>query len=86
MYGAGNIGRGFIGKRFYLSGYHTVFVDVNADMVEKLRAAGKYPIYVTKGTEYVPEWVRKLHRSKRQRQRRRYRRWHPAISWRPLSA
>ncbi|CDE05259.1 mannitol-1-phosphate 5-dehydrogenase [Anaerotruncus sp. CAG:390] len=57
MYGAGNIGRGFIGKRFYLSGYHTVFVDVNADMVEKLRAAGKYPIYVTKGTEYVPEWV-----------------------------
>ena len=57
MYGAGNIGRGFIGKRFYLSGYRTVFVDVNTDMVEKLRAAEKYPIYVTKGTEYVPEWV-----------------------------
>lgn len=57
MYGAGNIGRGFIGKRFCLSGYHTVFVDVNADMVEKLNAAGRYPIYVTKGTEYVPEWV-----------------------------
>ena len=57
MYGAGNIGRGFIGKRFYLSGYNTVFVDVNTDMVEKLRAAGKYPIYVTRGNEYVPEWV-----------------------------
>ncbi len=59
MYGAGNIGRGFIGKRFYLSGYNTVFVDVNTDMVEKLRAAGKYPIYVTRGNEYVPEWVEK---------------------------
>ena len=57
MYGAGNIGRGFIGKRFYLSGYNTVFVDVNTDMVEKLCAAGKYPIYVTRGNEYVPEWV-----------------------------
>ena len=57
MYGAGNIGRGFIGKRFFLSGYETTFIDVNADMVEKLAAAKKYPIYVTKGTEYVPEWV-----------------------------
>lgn len=57
MYGAGNIGRGFIGKRFFLSGYHTVFVDVNADMVEKLRAAGRYPIYVTSGDKYLPEWV-----------------------------
>lgn len=57
MYGAGNIGRGFIGKSFYLSGYNTVFVDVNTDMVEKLRSAGKYPIYVTRGNEYVPEWV-----------------------------
>lgn len=57
MYGAGNIGRGFIGKRFYLSGYETTFIDVNADLVEQLKAAGRYPIYVTRGTEYVPEWV-----------------------------
>lgn len=57
MYGAGNIGRGFIGKRFYLSGYETLFIDNNVEMVEKLAAAKKYPIYVTRGTEYVPEWV-----------------------------
>lgn len=57
MYGAGNIGRGFIGKRFYLSGYETTFIDNNVDMVNKLAAAKKYPIYVTRGTEYVPEWV-----------------------------
>ena len=57
MYGAGNIGRGFIGQRFFLSGYKTTFIDVNTEMVDAINAAGKYPIYVTRGTEYVPEWV-----------------------------
>lgn len=60
MYGAGNIGRGFIAQRFYLSGYHTTFVDVNADVVNAINEAGKYPIYVTRGTEYVPEWVENI--------------------------
>ncbi len=57
MYGAGNIGRGFIGQRFYVSGYHTTFIDVNSAVVDALNKEGKYPIYVTRGTEYVPEWV-----------------------------
>ena len=57
MYGAGNIGRGFIAERFYLSGYHTTFIDVNEAVVNALNEAGKYPIYVTRGTEYVPAWV-----------------------------
>ena len=60
MYGAGNIGRGFIGQRFYVSGYHTTFIDVNAAVVDALNKEGKYPIYVTHGTEYVPEWVENL--------------------------
>ena len=34
MYGAGNIGRGFIGQRLYLSGYHTTFIDVNDAVVD----------------------------------------------------
>ena len=57
MYGAGNIGRGFIAQRFFLSGYHTTFIDVNAEVVNAINEAGKYPIYVTRGTEYLPEWV-----------------------------
>ena len=57
MYGAGNIGRGFICQRFYLSGYETTFIDVNATVVDELNKTGKYPIFVTRGTEYVPEWV-----------------------------
>lgn len=57
MYGAGNIGRGFIGQRFFLSGYHTTFIDVNEEVVNALNEAGKYPIFVTRGTQYVAEWV-----------------------------
>lgn len=57
MYGAGNIGRGFIAQRLYLSGYRTTFIDVNDAVVDEINKEGKYPIYVTRGTEYVPEWV-----------------------------
>jgi mannitol-1-phosphate 5-dehydrogenase len=57
MYGAGNIGRGFIGQRLYLSGYHTTFIDVNDMVVDLINQEKKYPIFVTRGTEYVPEWV-----------------------------
>ena len=57
MYGAGNIGRGFIAQRLYLSGYHTTFIDVNDTVVEEINKEGKYPIFVTRGTEYMPEWV-----------------------------
>ena len=57
MYGAGNIGRGFIAKRFYLSGMDTTFIDINSELVGRLNAAGKYPIYETRGDGYVAEWV-----------------------------
>lgn len=60
MYGAGNIGRGFIAKRFYLSGADTTFIDVNTELVDMLNAAGKYPVYVTRGREYVAEWVENI--------------------------
>ena len=57
MYGAGNIGRGFIAQRFFLSGYHTTFIDVNTAVVDAINADHRYPIFVTRGTEYVAEWV-----------------------------
>ncbi len=44
MYGAGNIGRGFIGKVFYESGYQVVFVDVVQEVVDKLNIDGEYPV------------------------------------------
>ena len=44
MYGAGNIGRGFIGQLLSQSGYEVVFVDVNEQLVAKLNADRAYPI------------------------------------------
>ena len=52
MYGAGNIGRGFIGQLFSLSGYKTTFIDINEVVIEKLQNDGCYPLYITRGEEY----------------------------------
>lgn len=53
MYGAGNIGRGFIAQLFNLSGYETCFVDVNMDVVNRLNEDGKYPLFITDKGEYI---------------------------------
>jgi len=58
MYGAGNIGRGFIAQLFCLSGYETVFIDVNEALVNTLNEAGEYPIYIADNGEYRRETVR----------------------------
>ena len=53
MYGAGNIGRGFLGELFSKSGYEVVFIDVNAAVVEALNREGQYPVtYVTSEEEH----------------------------------
>jgi len=44
MYGAGNIGRGFIGQLLSQSGYEVVFIDVNLQLVEELNRKRAYPI------------------------------------------
>jgi mannitol-1-phosphate 5-dehydrogenase len=43
-FGAGNIGRGFIGNLLYHSGYETVFVDVNAEIVNLLNEKNEYKV------------------------------------------
>ena len=52
MYGGGNIGRGFIGMLFSLSGYETTFVDVAAPVVDGLNEKGKYPVRIISGDTY----------------------------------
>lgn len=44
MYGAGNIGRGFIGPLFSGAGYRVGFVDINVDVISRLNADGSYPV------------------------------------------
>ena len=52
MYGAGNIGRGFIGQLFHQSGYEIAFIDVNMAVIDRLNADRSYPVYVTAGDHY----------------------------------
>ncbi|PMQ01106.1 MAG: mannitol-1-phosphate 5-dehydrogenase [Dictyoglomus sp. NZ13-RE01] len=44
QFGAGNIGRGFIGDLLHRSGYKIVFVDSNKELVNMLRERGNYPL------------------------------------------
>ncbi|ULO06155.1 mannitol-1-phosphate 5-dehydrogenase [Paenibacillus sp. 19GGS1-52] len=43
-FGAGNIGRGFIGLLLSKAGYEVCFVDVNEDFVSQLQERGEYPV------------------------------------------
>lgn len=45
-FGAGNIGRGFLGQLYHQSGFRTVFVDVDDRVVEALNARGRYDIQI----------------------------------------
>jgi mannitol-1-phosphate 5-dehydrogenase len=44
MYGAGNIGRGFIGQLLSQSGYEVVFIDVDEEIVDQLNERKSYTI------------------------------------------
>jgi mannitol-1-phosphate 5-dehydrogenase len=46
MYGAGNIGRGFMGQLFFQNGYSTAFVDINEQVINTLNKDRQYPIKI----------------------------------------
>lgn len=46
QFGAGNIGRGFIGALLSKAGYHVVFADVNKEILDKINEDKKYTIHV----------------------------------------
>lgn len=46
QFGAGNIGRGFIGGLLSKSGYHVVFADVNEDILNAINKDKKYSILI----------------------------------------
>ena len=45
-FGAGNIGRGFIGLLLSQAGYHVSFVDVAAPLVDDINNLGKYNVQI----------------------------------------
>lgn len=65
-FGAGNIGRGFIGILLKKSNYNITFVDVNDDIIEKLKADKAYTIFYKnkEQTSDVVAGVNALHGSK----------------------
>lgn len=57
MYGAGNIGRGFIGALMSQSGYQVTFVDVAEPVVESLQTKGGYPVRYVSGEGHEDVWI-----------------------------
>lgn len=51
IFGAGKIGRSFIGQLFEQAGYHVVFVDVDQDLVNELNRRKSYPVVIKGKTE-----------------------------------
>lgn len=50
-FGAGNIGRGFIGKLLYESGFETCFIDVNSEIVDLLNDKNEYRVQLANETQ-----------------------------------
>jgi len=56
-FGAGNIGRGFLGQLYFESGYATTFIDVADEVVRSLHARRAYPLrLVSEVNETI--WIR----------------------------
>ena len=51
IFGAGNIGRGFIGALFSAAGLNVTFIDVAKPIVERMNADGCYPLHIVGGEE-----------------------------------
>jgi mannitol-1-phosphate 5-dehydrogenase len=54
-FGAGNIGRGFIGALLAESGYFVVFADVDKKLIEELNTHDSYEVHVLEQKERTEE-------------------------------
>jgi len=57
QYGAGSIGRGFIGQLFSQAGYEVSFIDVDMEILDALNREGRYPVTVVSEQASVDIWV-----------------------------
>jgi mannitol-1-phosphate 5-dehydrogenase len=55
QFGAGNIGRGFMGQLFWEAGYRTVFVDANQKLVELLNKRKAYTLRLLDAYQKQPQ-------------------------------
>ena len=57
MYGAGNIGRGFVGALLSQAGYQVTFVDVAEPVVRALQEKGRYPVRHVSSNGFDDVWI-----------------------------
>ncbi|MCX7798892.1 MAG: hypothetical protein N2109_00945 [Fimbriimonadales bacterium] len=57
VFGAGNIGRGFLGQLFHEAGWSIVFVEANTQLVAKLREHRTYPVRLVDNEREATHWV-----------------------------
>ncbi|MCC6699866.1 MAG: mannitol-1-phosphate 5-dehydrogenase [Candidatus Hydrogenedentes bacterium] len=53
QFGAGNIGRGFLGQLFFETGYSTTYVDVVQDLIDQINARKSYPLRIVDEQTYT---------------------------------
>jgi len=57
MYGAGNIGRGFIGQIFAQSGCELTFIELDNALVEALNRECRYPVRIVSESDAKDIWI-----------------------------
>ena len=60
QFGAGKIGRGFLGQLLFEGGYRTTFIDADTDLVDALNGRGEYPLWLVSETETQTLLVKNL--------------------------
>lgn len=60
MYGAGNIGRGFIGALLSQAGYEVTFVDVAEEVVSALQTRRTYPVRYVSSEGHRDVWIQNV--------------------------
>jgi len=59
LFGAGRIGRSFIAQLFHRSGYDLTFVDIDRELIDRLKKKGSYPIIIKEeGKKHRKEIIR----------------------------
>ena len=61
MYGAGNIGRGFIGQLFSNAGYKVGFVDINKEVIGKLNEDCEYSVHTVTSDANIEQKVKNVY-------------------------
>ncbi len=60
MYGAGNIGRGFVGALLAQTGYEVTFIDIAQEVVAQLREERQYPVRIVSDSGSRDEWIKNV--------------------------